>query len=360
MNATDLVRRAADRLGRYPPEVLEGYNLARGVTEFSGLEREISDDLADSLAGEQLRGGLLVPPAAMFPAAALDVATTAAGEELIFDRRPIPAAARRPTPRVIALGATVVDGPGTVQLVRVTGGAAITWPGEDPGSDVSDSDPVTGGEDLAVHQGVVSTAYSRKLNASNPGTAGLIERELRAVAAAAVDYAGINGQGAGSNEPTGIVQRSADVNTVDIGANGGALTYAHLTEAEEAPAADDVDEIAPGWLTTPRVRRALRDTESHTGAGPIWRGRFVLGKRGEVSTQVPSNISKGTGTNLHAVLYGADWSNLVLHLLAIEIVTDPFRLKKQGVIEATIFVHVGVGLLHPEAFTLISDADPTA
>lgn len=334
------------------------YSLSRGLAG-GGFEREVSEELAGDLGGVESRGGLFVPPEALFPRAALDVGTSAAGEELNFDRRPIPADPRRPTPRVIRLGATVAEGPGTVQVVRVTGGATITWPGEDPGSDVSDSDPTTDGEELSVHQGVVSTAYSRQLANFNPATAGLVEREIRAVAASAVDYAAIDGQGSGSNEPTGLLQRSADVNVVPIGTNGGAPTYAHVTEMEEAPAIDDVDELASGWLTTPQVRRKLRDTEQFTGAGPVWRGGFVLAKPALVSTNVPSDLSKGTGTNLHAILYGADWSNLVLHLLAIEVVTDPFRLKKQGVIEATIFVHVGVGLLHPEAFTIVTDADPT-
>lgn len=340
------------------------YSLARAVTDGAGFEREVGEHLKGKIGGSrQLRGGILVPAPAMFPgpSAALDVETATAGQELVFERRPIAADPRRPVPRVLALGATMVDGPGTVKLARITGGATLTWPGEDPGSDVSDSDPTTDGEEVNVAMGVVPVAYSRQLATENPATAPLIERELRAVAASAVDYAAVNGQGTGSDEPTGLLQRAADVNVVAIGANGGAPTYDVITQVEEAPAVDDVDELMPGWLTTPEIRRKLRNTAvlGTAAAGPVWRGGRVLGRRGEVSTNVPSNLSKGTGTNLHAILFSGDWSNLVVHLIGIEIVTDRFRLKKQGVIEAVLFVYVGIGLLHPEAFAIVNDADPS-
>lgn len=345
------------------PLVVDGeagvYSLARALTAGGGFEREVGEHLEGELGNAvRLRGGLLVPGEALFPSAALDVDTATGGAELVFERQPLPADPRRPAPRVQALGATVVDGPGKVKVFRITGGADITWPGENPGSDVADSDPVTDGEEIDVAMGIIPTAYSRQLAALNPATAGIVERELRAVAASAVDYAAINGQGSGSDEPTGLLQRTADINVVSIGTNGGPPTYATVTEVEEAPALDDVDELAPGWITTPEVRRTLRETAvlADTGAGPVWRGGRVLGRRGEVSTQVPSNLTKGTGTGLHAILYSADWANLVIHLLAVEVVTDEFSLKAQGVIEATLFLHVGIGLLHPESFAVVVDA----
>jgi hypothetical protein len=40
----------------------------------------------------------------------------------------------------------------------------------------------------------------------------------------------------------------------------------------------------------------------------------------------------------------------------IEIIVDPYRLKKQGVIEVTSFVMVDVAVRHPVAFAAIQDA----
>jgi hypothetical protein len=40
----------------------------------------------------------------------------------------------------------------------------------------------------------------------------------------------------------------------------------------------------------------------------------------------------------------------------LELLVDPYRLKKQGLIEVTSFMMADVGLRHPEAFAVIRDA----
>lgn len=350
----------ARRAGGVPVQIagqVGVYSLARGLVGDGGFEREVSEELRSSLGEVPEHGGLLVPAEAMFPRASLDTGTSGAGEELVFEDRPDLVPARRPLPRVQRLGALVVrGGRDTLSLVRVTDGGEVTWTPEVPGSPVSDDDLSVKGESLSLSQGMLSTAYSRQLQALNPQTAGLVELELRAAAAQAIDEGAVGG--AGGDEPTGLINRS-DVPTHSISdPDGGAPSYADMTAMEETPAAADVDELATGWLTTPEIRRVLRETEVASGSGKfVWFNQSVLGHRAEVSSVVPSDLSKGSGSNLHGILFGADWSNLVVHVLAVEIVTDPYRLKKQGVVEATMFLWCGIGLRHPEAFVKAVDAD---
>lgn len=350
----------ARRAGGVPVQIggqVGTYSLARALVGDGGFEREVGQELRGRLEGREDRGGLLVPASVLFPPrAALDTGTSTAGEELVFEDRPDLVPRRRPVSRVESLGAMLVrGGRETLAIVRVTAGGDVTWTAEVPGSPVSDDDVSVEGESLSLSQGMLSTAYSRQLQALNPETAALVELELRAAAAQAVDEGAV--AGAGGDEPTGLVNRSDVPEHTISDPDGGAPTYSDIVSMEEAPAAADVDELAPGWLTTPEIRGTLRETEALSGSGrAIWFNQSVLGRRAEVSSTVPSDLTKGAGTDLHAILFGGDWSNLVVHVLAVEIVTDRFRLKKQGVVEATMFLWCGVGLRHPEGFIRAVDA----
>lgn len=334
------------------------YSLGRGLlAEAAGegsFEREVSEELARHVPNSlNLRGGLLVPPE-LLALRSLQAGTATGGAELIFEQPAPQALARRPVPRVAQLGATIIDGGReTLRVVRTTDGGVVEWIAEVPGSPISLPDLAFDSETLPIKLGAVGVGWSRLLEAVSEA-AELVEVELRAAAATAVDVAAI--EAGGGDQPVGLLGR-ADTPEVAIGANGGAPTYALVTGVEEAPAAANVDELASGWLTTPGVRRKLRDTESFSGAGATWRGRTLLGHPAFVSSVVPSNLTKGTGTNLHAILFSADWSHLVIHLQAVEVVVDPFSKKKQGLVEGVLFLHLGIGVRHPEAFVRVVDAD---
>lgn len=351
---------AARRAGGIPVSVngeTGVYSLARGLTG-GGFEREVSEELEGALEDRILtRGGLMVPPEAMFPRAELDSATATEGGEFVFEDQPELVPARRPVPRVEALGATVVrGGQKTLTVVRVTDGGSVTWHPEVPGSPISDDDMTLGSESVDLKQGMLSTAYSRRLRSINRETAPFIEQEIRAAAATAVDEGAV--AGGGGDAPTGLLNRGDTPVHSIADPDGGDPTYTDIVAMEEAPAAADVDELAPGWLSTPGVRRNLRETAvmGNVAAGPTWRGGRIVGRRAEVSSVVPSDLTKGAGTGLHALLFSGDWSNLVVHILAVEVVTDPFTEKDQGLIETTLFLHVGVGVRHPEAFIVATDA----
>ena len=45
---------------------------------------------------------------------------------------------------------------------------------------------------------------------------------------------------------------------------------------------------------------------------------------------------------------------------ALEVITDPYRLKKQGMIEVTTYETCDINVRHPQAFAAATDINPTA
>lgn len=357
------------------------YSLGRALLSAAGLwagptpERDLSDELSRELPeGLRPRDGIFVPHKMlgdMEPGGngrsrvrALTTAAGGAGAEFVFEE-PGPFAAALRTRSVAArLGATFVeDLVGNLRIRRGTSGVDVVWTDEDPGSDVSSAEPGFEQEVLSPHTLSISIPITRQLlrqAAENPDAEEILREDVSGAVSEAVDAAVF--AGAGDVEPTGLFNR-ADVTTVAIAADGGAPTWATVTELEEtAAAADgDVDPESSAYITTPQVRRKLRNTEKlGAGSGPVWEGDRVAGHRGAVSTAVPSDLSKGAGTNLHGIGYGF-WSQLLIAVWGpgVEFVVDPFTRKRRGEVEVTAFWYGDLGLIRPESFATVEDADPT-
>jgi hypothetical protein len=73
------------------------------------------------------------------------------------------------------------------------------------------------------------------------------------------------------------------------------------------------------------------------------------GYRAEAS----NNVSKvlGAGTNEHGIVFGV-WDQLLIgEWGALELITDPYRLKKQGMIEVTSYQLIDIAARYGAAFT---------
>ncbi|HEX6940898.1 MAG TPA: phage major capsid protein [Longimicrobiales bacterium] len=360
--------------------------------EDDGFEREISAEIEKKLPKDyKYQGGIMVPTriaardahamgfslgARIDPAliqrisvidpslagrlAALDTSVTGGvgGGNTVFTEGGELIDMLRPRMRVIALGATTLTGlRSPIGFPRQTGASQWTWVPENPGADVPDTDAVIGQVLLSPKSGSASTAYSRQLlTESSIDVDAFVQNDLNQIAALGIDKAAIDGP-SGGDSPVGILNTTG-VNVVEIGTNGGPPTFVHVVQLETEIATDNADIGTLAYLTTPGVRGKLKTTEMFPGTNgmPIWMGGEVNGYRAEVSTQVPSNLTKGTGTNLHAILFGV-WSQLLLgYFGAYELIVDPFRLKKQALIEVTAFQMVGTAVRNPESFAVIEDA----
>ena len=330
------------------------------VSADDGFEREVSDHIKANLPKDyKSRGGLFYP----IRAAGLETATTTAGGHTVFTQEGDFIDLLRARMKVAQLGATILTGleGGTIAFPKQSGASSWSWVAEDPGSDVSDTDATFAQVLLAPKAGQSSTAYSRQLlQQSSIDVEMFVRNDLTQVAALGIDLAAIAGTGS-NNQPTGIIYTSG-TGSVAGGTDGLAPTYAHMVDLETAIAVDNADIGSMAYLTTPGIRGTLKKTQqfASTNGVPVWTGGRegeVNGYPAHVSTQVPSDLTKGTSSGeCHAIIFGV-WSQLLIgYWGALELVVDPYRLKKQAKIEVTSYQSLGVAVRHAEAFATMEDA----
>ena len=164
-------------------------------------------------------------------------------------------------------------------------------------------------------------------------------------------------KGGGSNEPTGIIANT-DVNVVSIGATGGAITWAKVVDLMKEVEVDNA--IGQAYLTNPKVKAALQTTARQASGVE---GNFILqsgagelnGYPMAVTTNVPSDLTKSTGTDLSALIFG-DFSKLAIASWGgMELTVDPYSGATAGLTNMILNAYIDVNLLHPEAFAVCKD-----
>jgi HK97 family phage major capsid protein len=352
------------------------YSIARAIMADAGVrnvhgertsekaqcfEDEVSQDIQRTLGLNPRRAGFFMPtglalrgapPKEMLQRSGLAVKTSTAGAELVFTEPGSFIEMLRNRAMVIRMGATVLAGlQGNVAFPKQTGAGSASWVTENPGSDVADADLALTQVTLSPKTLQSSTAYSRQLLAQSVvNVDNIVQQDLVQVNALAVDLAAIHGLGS-SNQPTGIYAQSG-VNAV---AFGGAITYAKVVEMETDIAGANADVGSMGYLTTPEIRGRAKQVAqlSNTIALPIWNAGEMNGYRAEVSNQVSKvmNSSAPTGGSSHGIVFGV-WPELLIgEWGAMEVITDPYRLKKQGMIEVTTFLLADIAVRYAAAFS---------
>ena len=75
-----------------------------------------------------------------------------------------------------------------------------------------------------------------------------------------------------------------------------------------------------------------------------------------VSNNVPSNLSKGSGSNLSAIIYGRFSDVIVGTWSGVEIDIDPYTDFAKGSVGVRALTSIDVGVRHGESFGLVKDA----
>jgi len=84
-----------------------------------------------------------------------------------------------------------------------------------------------------------------------------------------------------------------------------------------------------------------------------------MGYKAGVSTQVPSDLTKGTGTALSAIIFG-NWNDLMIGQWGgLDIVVDPYTLATTNMLRVVANSWWDVALRHPESFAAMVDAVTT-
>lgn len=175
-----------------------------------------------------------------------------------------------------------------------------------------------------------------------------------------VEAAAFIGSGT-SAQPLGIIPYGGSMPTVAMGApNGGPPTWLKTLEFISKLSAANVPLETRAWCINPQTKAKFGGVPREAGF-PKYLYDFddpaspIAGFPVEETTLLPSNITKGSGTNLSAAIFGA-WQDLVIAMFSgIDVVVDPYTESTAGNVRISAFQDVDVNVRHPESFVVCTD-----
>ena len=197
---------------------------------------------------------------------------------------------------------------------------------------------------------------SRKLlKQSDPSVEGVVRNDMVRQVANGVDAVAI--EGGGSNEPTGITQTSG-IGSVAIGTNGGAPTYDSVSSLAKEVGIDNAAMGNLSFLTNEKVAHKLRTTPKVASTDSVMileQPGSLMGYPLAITNAVPSDLSKGSGSNLSAMIFGNFSDLLIGEWGALDVLVDPYSLSTTGATRVTVFQDVDVAVRHAESFAAVTD-----
>jgi len=337
------------------------------VSPPGGLAGEVHSDLRSQFGGDIPAGAVYLPmDAEIWPRTERRAAvTTTAGAGSIGTAFGGFLPALRAKMVLGSLGCRILtlapQGYGSVKLARYSTGSAVDWLAAE-GDDEPQASPVLDAVTFTPHDVAARVAISRKMlhSTASPGFENEIAADILAAIAVAVDKAGIIGTGA-DGQPTGLI-KTGSLPTVALGTTGAALSRANLVAIAKTVGVSNGDSAAdarPGWLLNPATEAKLRLTETvaDTGRYLLPDDDRILGKPIAVSTNMPDDLTKSSGTGLSAIAFG-DWSQLALNIFG-----PPFilvdRHQADGSVRLTVNVRVDWQVLRLAAFAAAVDVVTT-
>jgi len=251
------------------------------------------------------------------------------------------------------LGAQFLTGlQGNIAIPRKATGATSYWVGENaaPTEGTMTFDQVT----MTPKTLAAYVDYSRRLMLqSSLDVEAMVRNDLASSIAVAMDGAAV--AGSGSNKPTGVLNTSG-IGSVTLGSNGGAPTWAMVTDLVKEVEIDNALNGAAAFLTNGQVKAKMANTPRQASGVE---GNFILGADLAnlfgyplvVSQQVPSNLSKGTASgSLSAMIFGV-WSDLLVgQWSGIDLMADPYTGSKEGTVRIVAFHDCDFAVRHVESF----------
>ena len=252
------------------------------------------------------------------------------------------------------LGATFLTGlQGNVAIPKKTAPSSVAWVAENSAPSESTNTPSFGQVTLSPKTLAGYVDFSRRLMLqSSLDIETLIRNDLATTIAVAMDNAAISGSG--TNRPTGVLNTSG-IGSVTLATNGAVPTWQMVVDLVREVEIDNARTGAAAFLTNAQVKSRLARTPRQTSGVE---GNFILqppfdnlyGERLVVSQQVPSNLTKGTGSNLSALIFGV-WSDLLIgQWSGIDLLVDPYTGSNAATVRVTAFHDCDFAVRYPESF----------
>lgn len=315
----------------------------------SSFEADISQDIAKSMPlNYASKGGIFIPMNTN-----LTSGGTLTGAELLRTQYGDLIELLRAMSVTNRMGAQYLTGlTGPLSFPKQTGSATLSWVGENPGSDVTQSNITTAMVTLAPKTAMATETLSRQLIVqSTPNAEQLVRNDLAIIAALGIDRAALHGTG-DNNQPDGLYHL-ANVNYI---AMGGTPTFGKMVDMQTAVANYNALLGNLGYVMTPGMAGKLRQSlvTSVAGSAMIYTGSNtegqVAGYNAMASNQVSSTLGSGQTPSEHGIIFG-NWNDLIIGQWGgIEITVDPYTQAKKGNIEITMHLMVDVIARHPQSF----------
>jgi len=325
---------------------------ASGLNVDAGRERELSAEL-ERRSGRKAEG-IMVPyqvmerrvltTAAPSGGPGSNIITTDYKGEMFIDRLRAAMVVRR-------LGARVITGlVGNLAIPGLKASATAGWVAEN--SALTPSDPQYRQVTMAPkHAGGIVEMSRNMLMQSSPDVEQLLRDDLSKILAEAVDRVAI--KGGGSNEPSGILATSG-IGDVPIAATGGNLTLDHVVDLIAKVEGNNTEGTA--FLTNSKVKAHAskqKDAQSH----PYGMAEYFKGYPLAITNLVPSDLTKSTGTNLSALIFG-DFTDLIMGFWSeLDILVNPFESTaySKGNVQVRAMMTCDLAVRHAESFAAIKD-----
>jgi HK97 family phage major capsid protein len=322
--------------------------MANGKLE--GIEKEVHERImASEKPGNITLVGVAIP---MNRAQSVTGDTGTKGAALVSTDLQSPIDFLRPEPLMKQIGATYIAGlTGNLRFPKNEGGIVASWEGETETTDESAN--VYGYLDSIPKRLSVTVPISlQNLLQSSVDLEMYTIKEINMAIENAIDAAAINGTGTG--QPLGILN-AVGVGVVATGTDGSAPTWDMIVDSETDVFVANATAAKMNYVMNPKTRGKLKKTKH--AAGDL---NYIMGVDGNVngyasavSNHVPSNLAKGTGTGLSALVFG-DFSQLNIHQWGfMDLSVDEYSRKKEGLVEVTVNIFVDVLVKQPKAFSVV-------
>ena len=335
---------------------------ATGNWSNAGLEREVSQEL-ERTHGKRTATGILVPNQTWskrtFVAGTGSAGGNLVATDILADRF---IDSLRPYSAVMEAGATMLTGlVGNVSIPKRATSSTAAWFGADDSDSLSETTGSFGTVAMTPKTIGVYSKFSRLMQLqSTPDIENTIRQDFLELIGTGIDAAAIAGTGS-SNQPTGILS-AANTSVLALATNGAALSLDNLLTLKKNVSAANADDGTSCYLINSKVESALSQLKNSDGIyhlnpyeAPIGEQKFA-GRRMLVSNNVPSNLSKGSGSNLSAVIYGRFSDLLIGQWSGIEIETDIYSDFAKGSVGVRALATIDIAVRHGESFSLVKDA----
>jgi HK97 family phage major capsid protein len=187
-----------------------------------------------------------------------------------------------------------------------------------------------------------------------------VRQDLAAILARGIESAAYNGTG--TPQPTGILVGAGFTQVVPLGTNGGNPTFQSMIQLEELLAKANADIGNLAYVTSPGGRSTLKMTPkqgiTQTSYYPImvWEDGADVNEHDAYATNlIPSNLTKGTGTALSAMIFG-NWSDCMLAFwTGVDWLVDPYTGGPAGTIRIVVLQDLDIEFRHFQSFAYIND-----